>query len=121
MKNFARTIPHEHKQMDRFRTSQEEFFTGQHDARTDQYMLESAQLQRQSQIGTILSELDEREQRIIVSRFGLNHSIEPQTLKEVGLELGVTKERVRQIEARAINKLRVAAQHENIDAPEESR
>ena len=117
MKNFARTIPDEHKQLDRFRTSQEDFFTGQYDGRTDQYMLESAQLQRQHQVGSILSELDEREQKIIISRFGLDHSIEPQTLKEVGLALGVTKERVRQIEARAINKLRVAAQTEKIDAP----
>ena len=76
------------------------------------------QQQRQHQIGNILSELDEREQRIIISRFGLDHSIEPQTLKEVGRQLGVTKERVRQIEARAISKLRVAAQHEKIDIPD---
>ena len=118
MKNFARTIPGEHKQLDRFRTSQDDFFTSQHDDRTNQYMLESAQQQRQHQIGNILSELDEREQRIIISRFGLDHSIEPQTLKEVGRQLGVTKERVRQIEARAISKLRVAAQHEKIDIPD---
>jgi DNA-directed RNA polymerase sigma subunit (sigma70/sigma32) len=45
--------------------------------------------------------------RIIINRFGLDHSQEPQTLKEVGHEMGVTKERVRQIEARALNKLRL--------------
>jgi RNA polymerase primary sigma factor/RNA polymerase sigma factor len=44
----------------------------------------------------------------------LDHSQEPQTLKEVGAAMGVTKERVRQIEARALNKLRLAAQEEKI-------
>jgi RNA polymerase primary sigma factor/RNA polymerase sigma factor len=118
MKNFARTIPEEYKLRDRFRTSHDEMFSAQQDERSDQYELETAQYQRKTQIGKILSRLDEREQKIIISRFGLDHSQEPQTLKEVGHEMGVTKERVRQIEARALNKLRIAAQEERIELPD---
>jgi RNA polymerase primary sigma factor len=114
MKNFARTIPDEHRKRDRFRTSHSELFTATEEYRTDQYELESAQRQRAAQIGRILERLDEREQKIIISRFGLDYSQEPQTLKEVGVVMGVTKERVRQIEARAINKLRLAAEDEKI-------
>ncbi len=63
--------------------------------------------------------LDDREQKIIISRFGLDYNQEPLTLKEVGEELGVTKERIRQIQTRALNKLRIAAKEDNIDIPEE--
>ena len=118
MKNFARTSPYERRQRDRFRTSLDELFSGQQDRRSNQMILESAQLQRELQVGSILSRLDDREQKIIISRFGLDHSREPQTLKEVGLELGVTKERVRQIEARALTKLRQAVRDVSIDLPE---
>ncbi len=115
MKNFARTIPGENRRRDRFRTSQEETFSGTEDMRTDQYELESAQLQREQHIGKILGNLDEREQKIIIRRFGLERGQEPQTLKEVGAQLGVTKERIRQIEARALSKLRQAASDEHIE------
>jgi RNA polymerase primary sigma factor/RNA polymerase sigma factor len=117
MKNFARTIPDEHRHRDRFRTSQAEMFVATEDVRSDQYEQEAAQIQRESQVERILARLDEREQKIIISRFGLDRGHEPATLKEVGAEMGVTKERVRQIEARALSKLRRAAQEEMIEPP----
>ncbi len=117
MKNYARTIPDEHRQRDRFRTSHSEMFGAAEDERSDQYEQESAQLQREAQVERILGRLDQREQQIIVSRFGLSRGEEPRTLKEVGAAMGVTKERVRQIEARALNKLRKAAEEEKIEIP----
>lgn len=118
MKNFARTIPDENRHRDRFRTSHGEMFGTTEDARTDQYELESAQSQRESQVERILDRLDAREQQIIISRFGLNRGEEPLTLKQVGAVMGVTKERIRQIEARALSKLRRAAEEDRIELPD---
>jgi RNA polymerase primary sigma factor/RNA polymerase sigma factor len=114
MKNFARTIPGEFKHRDRFRTSQDELFAATQEHRGNPLLEEGQQNQREAQIERILRRLDEREQKIIIGRFGLDHSQEPQTLKEVGASMGVTKERIRQIEARALSKLRQAAQEEKI-------
>ncbi|MFP6743928.1 MAG: sigma factor-like helix-turn-helix DNA-binding protein, partial [Alphaproteobacteria bacterium] len=60
-----------------------------------------------------LNRLNDRERQIIVNRFLVD---EPQTLAELGEVFGVSKERVRQIEAKALGKLRIAID-ETTDEP----
>ena len=57
------------------------------------------------QIADVLSTLSEREARVLELRFGLGDGIS-HTLEQVGQEFGVTRERIRQIEAVALRKLR---------------
>ena len=57
------------------------------------------------QLNAIIMELTPREQKILSMRFGLEDGI-THTLEEVGREFGVTRERIRQIEAKAIEKMR---------------
>lgn len=59
----------------------------------------------QDQIVKLLDTLTEREQRVLVLRFGLKDG-RSRTLEEVGKEFNVTRERIRQIEAKALRKLR---------------
>ena len=60
----------------------------------------------QNQIDQILGQLNEREQAVIRMRFGLMEDASDRTLEEIGKELSVTRERVRQIESSAIKKLK---------------
>ena len=62
-------------------------------------------------LGNWLSQLNEREQKIIKMRFGLEGS-EPLTLAEIGRQINVSRERVRQLEAKAILKLRMMTNFE---------
>lgn len=57
------------------------------------------------QLGELLSRIDEREARILKLRYGLDGE-DPMTLKEIGERIGLTRERVRQIEHEALGKLR---------------
>ena len=53
----------------------------------------------------MLDTLSEREKKVLILRFGLDDG-RPRTLEEVGREFNVTRERIRQIEAKALRKLR---------------
>jgi RNA polymerase primary sigma factor len=61
------------------------------------------------QIDGLLSVLDERERRIIDERFGLS-GLRPMRLEDVGIEFGVSRERIRQLQNSALNKMRKALQ-----------
>src|SRR5207248_6882406 len=108
MKNFARTIPEENYRRDRFVTGHEEMFEAAADNRTDEHEYESALKRMQEAVKGMLGRLDDRERLIITSRFGLGGHAE-RTLEQLGRELGITKERVRQIESRGGDKRRKIA------------
>src|SRR4051794_19496855 len=114
MKNFTRSIPEEKHRRDRFVTGHEEMFEIAPDIRSDAYEQESGHRRSQEIVQGMLGRLNDRERRVLVSRYGIGGA-DAQTLEQLGRELGVTKERVRQIESRAQEKLRKIALEERLD------
>jgi RNA polymerase primary sigma factor/RNA polymerase sigma factor len=114
--NYARDYTTAVRHSDRFRTGPDERFDLAADQRSDGFALERQQAQREAQVAGILASLSERERAIISKRYGLGACPEGQTLKEVGSDIGVSKERIRQLEARALAKLRDAAAAAGIEA-----
>jgi len=68
---------------------------------------QSAQQARGRELAEALEQLNPRMRRVLSLRFGLDGE-PPQTLEEVGTQLGITRERVRQLETRALRELRTA-------------
>jgi len=80
------------------------------DEKTPLPSIEAARNLLKERLKEVLSELTPREKKILSMRFGLEDGVS-HTLEEVGKEFGVTRERIRQIELRALEKIR---QHEKI-------
>ncbi len=70
-----------------------------------------AEMLKSERIRGILNKLDDREKRILILRFGLDDD-EPRTLEQVAQEFGITRERVRQIEAASLKKIRAQLESE---------
>jgi len=106
IKNFARTIPEQNYMLNSFMTGVDELIaeTGDNAVEvTDEKELAAA---IRHMLSRVLGKLSDRERTVIVSRFGIGTSDHPKTLEEVGSIFGLTRERIRQIEARALKKLR---------------
>lgn len=117
MRNFARTIPDEKKLLDRFRPSEMEAFELAEDFRSSHIKEEKLQKERENLVDQLMDELSDREQQILSSRYGLGKNELPRTLRQIGADMDVTKERVRQIEIRALAKLRKVVEEECLEIP----
>jgi RNA polymerase primary sigma factor len=78
------------------------------DVHSDRPDEETSQKLRRKELAEALLRLNPRMQRVLQLRFGLDGQ-PPQTLEEVGSGLGITRERVRQLESRALRELRAVA------------
>jgi RNA polymerase primary sigma factor len=68
-------------------------------------------------INRLLNFLDPREREIIRLRAGLDEKEASATLEEIGIKFGITKERVRQIHARSMRKLRHMVEEKHLEMP----
>jgi len=109
MKNFARSIPDEMHRRERYVTGHEDLFEAAPDTRTDEQECLATAEQASHRVNRLLEYLDPRERQIIRMRAGLDNS-EGMTLEKIGEQLGITKERVRQLNVRAMKKLRNLAE-----------
>jgi len=113
MKNYARSIPDDKKRRERYVTGHEEMFEATADSRSNEHEQLYSQEQAASRVNRLLETLDDRERQIIRMRAGLDNYSEGMTLEEIGLQLGITKERVRQLNVRIMNKLRSTARDDH--------
>ena len=117
MKNFARSIPEEKHRRERFVTGHEEVFDSTQDNRSDEYELLQTTERAAHAVNRLLEYLEPRERAIIRMRAGLDDHAKNMTLEEIGQQFGITKERVRQLNARAMKKLRDIVQEQHMDMP----
>ncbi|MCS6898104.1 MAG: sigma-70 family RNA polymerase sigma factor [Nitrospira sp.] len=110
MKNFARSIPDEKIRQERYQTGNDELFDFAPDQRTDEQEIVAAAEQATNKVNRLLEYLEPREREIIRMRAGLETGQEGMTLEKIGEKLGITKERVRQLNVRAMKKLRHLAE-----------
>jgi RNA polymerase sigma factor (sigma-70 family) len=105
MKNFARSVPALYHQRERYQTGWDELLDHTRALPLEETESDYAAAVRGT-LDRMLATLEPREQSILRQRFGLDGLGEPQTLEQIGRSLGVSKERIRQLESRAMHKLR---------------
>ena len=115
IKNFARSIPEDKHRRERFVTGHEDLFDAAPDNRTDEHELLATQERAKHGVNRMLEYLEPREREIIRMRAGMDENGKNITLEEIGRKFGITKERVRQLNARAMSKLRAIAKDKEFD------
>lgn len=109
-RDFFRQIRRQQKESSRLEYGIDEFVADSHDEAEDEIQA-AVEFRRYQWLTTTMGQqLDERDRKVLMLRFGLCDAEGPQTLQSIGVKLGLSKERVRQLETRAIEKLKQVAE-----------
>jgi len=102
VKRFARVVPEQNYAIHTFVTGADEVIQVQPDKSVSDLERKENRAHIRAELDKVMMHLSKREREILARRFGLTGS--PQTLEQIGEYLGITRERVRQLETRALRK-----------------
>ncbi len=118
-KNYSRSIAKRRFERQRCATGDEQILELAADSSDGDPHPEQRLIRLRSAVSQVLARLDPRERTVVAARFGLDEQGEPHTLAALGQVMGISKERVRQLESRALKKLRALADETSLAASAE--
>ena len=108
-RQLYRSMKNDHRDRTRFTTGEPAIFSEHAESEREPRIGYQGWVQLNTSLNTMMRDLDDRERQIIRARFGFDTDGKKQTLQALAKEFGVCKERVRQLEKRAMTKLRTLA------------
>lgn len=114
-RQLYRCMKNDHRDRTRFTTGELSIFTEHPESDREPRIGYQGWVELNASLTTMMEDLDERERQIIRARFGFDSDGKKQTLQSLAKEIGVCKERVRQLEKRAMTKLRALADDADSD------
>lgn len=119
-RTLCRHLQQLQRERTRFLNAEAEWFEESSEELTPGTMTEARWNELRRILAKLVGKLDPRERTIIRQRFGLENANPVRTLQSLAKDMGVCKERVRQLEARAMNKLRMMAVEVKLAPPEDA-
>lgn len=107
--HFLRLLKDEQKFQQRFLQTDPDTIPAEEITESSTADFDGKSRQKRRQVKRLLARLSERERVVVTARFGLTEEAQEQTLSQIGRELGISKERVRQLTLRSLEKLKVLA------------
>ncbi|MBX9654551.1 sigma-70 family RNA polymerase sigma factor [bacterium] len=117
--NLYHYVFDKHKRRQQVTLAEDELLQTTRDERANETACELRLDYIRRSLARIMKRLDAQKQSIITQRFGLNGEENPPTLKELARDMGVSRERVRQIQVRAMKELLQFANEEKIELPDD--
>lgn len=115
---YVRVAPRSRLRSSRYLTGTQDLFEGTSETRTSHGEHEHKHRRVRAMVASMLERLDCREQKILMSRFGLDSSGDQKKFREISCQWDISTERVRQIVAKSLSKLRGIAQDADEDGVE---